>query len=63
MLAEEVEMEDPEEVEMENANGVEDIKEGRFYLRPPPPPGRNTDAGVPKLLMLFPLSPSTCEGN
>ncbi|KAK1580098.1 hypothetical protein QYE76_072045 [Lolium multiflorum] len=62
-LAEEVEVEDAEDVEMENAEEVEAIKEGRFYLRPSPPPGKNADASVPKLLMLFPLAPSTREGN
>ncbi|KAM0921115.1 hypothetical protein ACQ4PT_007018 [Festuca glaucescens] len=51
------------EVEMEDAEEMEAIKEGMFYLRPPPPPGKNADAGVPKLLMLFPLAPSTREGN
>jgi hypothetical protein len=63
-LAEEEEMEvDADEVEMEDTEEERAIQEGRFYLLPSPPPERNAGADEPELLNLFPLAPSSSEGN
>jgi hypothetical protein len=63
-LAEEVDMEvDTDDVEMEDTEEERAIQEGRFYLLPSPPPERNAGANEPELLNLFPLAPSSSEGN
>ena len=59
-LSLEEDMEDDDEVEEEDdPEEAEALREWRFNLLPPPPPGRNADADMPRLLILFPLEPSS----